>query len=1406
MNGQSNPRSIHWVVAIMLGLTVLLSAAPAFAAAPTQPVIKDTWVSGVAKVSLRWEPSRDASGHAVGYDVYRDVIPVTAATITSRSLTPVVTNYAGTTIEINASAAEVAQSYVWFYAVVARDDQVPVNYSAPSKNMQANLHGYRPSSESAYTVTCLRCHSVHGAYQIDYHTEELCYMCHGGTSASSAVGAKSSLHTQRYFFDYDGQTAGSQHRNQWMTDNDSECAACHTPHRSPYFYDAAGVYQASQSYRKMLRAQTAATPAYAYFGVNSDTAENTAFCLACHGADSAQMALGGGPAAYGATGGDHNSAGYATAAHGTDFLKSNDADTSFPQVQCLACHDNHAAAADKLIDYRKSRTSDASQWAGANLCFECHSGLTSESKYVAANTTPPFSWNGRDVRAQFVSKTSKHPYTLTTGTPTPTHHQTFAQTTKVEFETNTLSNTMVTEVDNGEITLHRPVNDPAAEPILFGQRGDSSSFDEYTPRTAAWNDLYNPAGNSFGWNPRSGSSAFVVNGKFYMTRGDGSNNQGCYDPSTNTWSTVTNLPDSVRTGGDSAVNARDGLVYYLRGDSNSRVMWWDHSGTSTGRFDFRTAGSNRTLGIGAAMAYAPIADRLFIIWSDDSSGDERLYWRTSPGNSTSSVDFSQGPVVIRSANGVYSRMTYFTSGGTEYLFVISQDTAGNNDSMLIHTIGGTPVVRELNNGGPFNAALADGCDLEWDGGDYLYAIRGGGNTGFSRIRIPTDPVNGTWDSWESLPNPPWGSTWPIGSSIAIGIHDEPAAYGDYVSSGTATSVEIAPYDDAYTWGTASWTESQPANTSLTVTVQGWDGTGWQNLVTAQDTGPIDLTAYSTDSYTRLRLRGDFATSDVSVSSALHDWTVTSVYDRIVVLSGSLTCVNCHNVHSVKAEKSSGAWDMDRVSDPDNTKNPAPATTVYGSTTADFCMRCHDGSTPSATISTSTLVPYTPAFTDRTEPYFPGWNKAESGFSFASSGHMAAAAADGRALCETCHDPHASDNLRLTAWTLPSGVTWANGNSIAGVRANTVAAAGEQNLCYKCHGDGSASYPRANGAKNVYTKAKLANAHDPDDYAGQHRDTEAASAQAGDATTRHAECTDCHDPHVATRAGGSATHTLYSSVSGPAIWGAYGAKPTYATSNWGGISSFSAERLTGASTSFEAYLCFKCHSSNVGTIPTGQTDIAAEFNPSNFSYHNVLGQSIGMKSAFSFTDSSGTTQNRTWSLPSASSFLKSEWVNNGGVNAKMTCTDCHDGYRDTGTPDPTTMARGPHGSSVDWLLDPDYSNWTNTTSLQNYSGVICGKCHTNLATSNRVHDKHDSRGNEGGYCRFCHIKVPHGWKRPRMLGYTTDGPYATISGGITQIRANKDYTPNNWSKGGGGDCSAGCDNTHPSTLSGATYWP
>ncbi|MBN2848068.1 MAG: hypothetical protein JXP72_06415, partial [Coriobacteriia bacterium] len=251
---------------------------------------------------------------------------------------------------------------------------------------------------------------------------ELCYVCHASSAASSPetdIGDKSTYNIKAEFGEYAGQSVGSDHRSAKMEADKTECDACHSPHRSPYYYDNAGTYVASSSYRKMLRVQTGGTadaPTYTYYSYNDDTlnpesGENAAFCLACHGDDATPITYVGDDGAYAATAGDHNEGGYAAAAHGTGVLYSNDygktGAAGYPQVQCLACHAKHASAADKLIAYRGD--DDAGWYAGAELCFACHSASSAEDK-VATGYAAPFAWNDRDVEAEF-GRASAHPVT-----------------------------------------------------------------------------------------------------------------------------------------------------------------------------------------------------------------------------------------------------------------------------------------------------------------------------------------------------------------------------------------------------------------------------------------------------------------------------------------------------------------------------------------------------------------------------------------------------------------------------------------------------------------------------------------------------------------------------------------------------------------------------------------------------------------------------------------------------------------------------------------------------------------------------------------------------------------------------------------------------------------------------------
>lgn len=227
-------------------------------------------------------------------------------------------------------------------------------------------------------------------------------------------------------------------------------------------------------------------------------------------------------------------------------------------------------------------------------------------------------------------------------------------------------------------------------------------------------------------------------------------------------------------------------------------------------------------------------------------------------------------------------------------------------------------------------------------------------------------------------------------------------------------------------------------------------------------------------------------------------------------------------------------------------------------------------------------------------------------------------------------------------------------------------------------------------------------------------------------------------------------------------------------------------------------CATCH-------PAAHAALAYEFNPARLSLHRTRADLPGMRSVFS---ANGTTY--TWTLPSASSFLKSGWT----TSSMTGCTDCHS----------YSGATGPHGATMKVNIDPAYpksfrAGGTGGTAQLSASsstgmsmskggssaaGIICEKCHDLSASgswSNIVHKEHDDRGGEGGYCHYCHTAVPHGWTRPRLLAYTTDpAPYSAYTGGVQRISL-KSYTPNGWGKS---DCGAACaSDKHP--LSGSS-WP
>ena len=242
---------------------------------------------------------------------------------------------------------------------------------------------------------------------------------------------------------------------------------------------------------------------------------------------------------------------------------------------------------------------------------------------------------------------------------------------------------------------------------------------------------------------------------------------------------------------------------------------------------------------------------------------------------------------------------------------------------------------------------------------------------------------------------------------------------------------------------------------------------------------------------------------------------------------------------------------------------------------------------------------------------------------------------------------------------------------------------EENLCFACH-DGSPA------AKNVIASFAKSYRHPTTDYSNRHTTTEDGVPANFGTSNRHAECTDCHDAHVA-RADATAPVA-------PAAWNSIRGVSRIAVTNGaaGTAPAYTYRGPTDTTAPVAEYqLCFKCHSSWT-TRPAGQSDLAVRFNTNNPSFHPVEGQGKNLNI-------------------NVNSFVP-------GWNALRTtyCSDCH--------ADNDASVRGPHGSQYRYLLKRPYvaSGASRTTAATE----ACFDCHTFATYASTV-----SSDTVLGYSRF-----------------------------------------------------------------------
>jgi hypothetical protein len=279
-------------------------------------------------------------------------------------------------------------------------------------------------------------------------------------------------------------------------------------------------------------------------------------------------------------------------------------------------------------------------------------------------------------------------------------------------------------------------------------------------------------------------------------------------------------------------------------------------------------------------------------------------------------------------------------------------------------------------------------------------------------------------------------------------------------------------------------------------------------------------------------------------------------------------------------------------------------------------------------------------------------------------------------------------------------------------------------------------------------------------------------------------------------------------------------------------------------------------STATTLPAGTVwsdpaqDWKSAFDATTGSGHNSMPRSLvggATDKAFPLTEFSIGGAAFVWALPPNSgltTWLKGPALPAGSTDStesiqhiQVTCDDCHE------LPD---GMNGPHGSAVPIAIDPEYSqteyaNPTRTESQFEATGtkrVVCFKCHPIFvggvdgstapggASLHARHVKHPdlaptSSHYNGETCVDCHVRIPHAWKRPRLLirtVATTDGatpdafPYVMPGhDGLLGIRL-RSFDPQTQLRSGscvtGGCHPASSPTRHPrpSDVPTATYWP
>lgn len=357
-------------------------------------------------------------------------------------------------------------------------------------------------------------------------------------------------------------------------------------------------------------------------------------------------------------------------------------------------------------------------------------------------------------------------------------------------------------------------------------------------------------------------------------------------------------------------------------------------------------------------------------------------------------------------------------------------------------------------------------------------------------------------------------------------------------------------------------------------------------------------------------------------------------------------------------------------------------------------------------------------------------------------------------------------------------------------------------CHTAVGDPLGRDVKSCGGGNTLTACHVGCSAD-NHFADHRADIEGTRLGITYVTAANVGCFGCHDPDLqAEHSREFAAGSLDGSAGGPCA-------VCHADPNDPGSGTFAGTPAVRNAIKNHDRRCTACHDSGSGSdtaqavasphrqvsgdspLPAGKVwsdplaDWKAAFDAVTGSGHNGPSATlVGGSRDKAFPQTSFTIDGKPylWSLPpnnGSTTWLKASELGTAAVETTdsishitITCDDCH--------AMPADMS-GPHGASVHVGIDPAYSQTeyadpTARTYQFRATGtdrVVCMKCHNMEATNstspggNPVHGKHVAHdglpsGNPqhyGAKCIDCHVRIPHAWKRPRLLirtAVTTDG--------------------------------------------------